>query len=196
MKYFDKRLFWFIKTHLLYRWFFNEFHITSYMGTPLFLKRCSNIKIKKKVRIFVGSRIELIGDQAKLIINENTSIGHNMHLICGGEIIIGKNTTISSNVFINDIDFDYSKIDISVMDQKQIVKKTSIGDNCFIGFGTSIQAGTILGKNVIVGANSFVRGSFPDYTIIGGVPAKILKMYDHTTKEWVPYKKQNNDDKK
>lgn len=66
----------------------------------------------------------------------------------------------------------------------------------FIGFGTSIQAGTILGKNVIVGANSFVRGSFPDYTIIGGVPAKILKIYDHTTKEWVPYKKQKNNDKK
>ena len=70
MKYFDKRLFWFIKTHLLYRWFFNELHITSYIGTPLFLKGCSNITIKKKVRIFVGSRIELHGDQAKLTINE------------------------------------------------------------------------------------------------------------------------------
>ena len=57
----------------------------------------------KKVRIFAGSRIELHGKEAELIIKENTSIGHNFHLICGGKMTIGNNTTIASNVFVNDI---------------------------------------------------------------------------------------------
>jgi acetyltransferase-like isoleucine patch superfamily enzyme len=154
------------------------------MGTPLFLKNCSKISIMKKVRIFAGSRIELHGKEAELIIKENTSIGHNFHLICGGKMTIGNNTTIASNVFVNDIDSDYNQINKSTMDQTQIIRETSIGDYCFIGVGSTIQAGTKLGKNVIVGSNSFVKGNFPDYSIIGGVPAKIIKIYDNKTKTW------------
>tara|TARA_A100001011_G_C14291417_1_gene836383 strand:+ start:377 stop:946 length:570 start_codon:yes stop_codon:yes gene_type:complete len=184
VKYFDIRLYWYAKSQLIYRWFFKEFHISSYFGTPLFLKGSRRIHISKRVRVFAGSRIELHGNKSKLIIEENTSIGHNLHLVCGGKIVIGKNTTISSNVFINDIDNDYLEINKSIMEQKQIVKETYIGENSFIGFGSSIQAGTILEKNVIVGANSFVKGHFPKYSVIGGVPAKILKIYNHKTKKW------------
>lgn len=142
----------------------------------------------KKVRIFAGSRIELHGKDAELIIKENTSIGHNLHLVCGGKMVIGSNTTISSNVFINDIDSDYNEVNTSTMNQTQIVKQTIIGDYCFIGVGSSIQAGSKLGKNVIVGANSFVKGNFPDYSIIGGVPAKILKIYDSKLNKWIKIK--------
>lgn len=187
-KFFDLRLYWYFKTIVFYRWFFNRFHITSYIGTPLFLKNCSKISIMKKVRIFAGSRIELHGNEAELIIDENTSIGHNFHLICGGKMKIGKNTTIASNVFINDIDSDYNEVNKSTMDQTQIIKQTLIGDYCFIGVGSTIQAGTKLGKNVIVGSNSFVKGNIPDYSIIGGVPAKILKIYDNKLNKWIKIK--------
>ena len=91
-------------------------------------------------------------------------------------------------MFINDIDIDYSKLGVSIMEQKQIVKKTVIGDSCFIGYGSSLQAGSELGKNVIVGANSLVKGKFPDFCVIGGVPAKILKTFNHNTNKWEPFK--------
>ena len=70
------------------------------------------------------------------------------------------------------------------MDQERIVKTTRIGENCFIGFGACIQAGTILGKQCIVGANAVVRGSFPDYSVVVGAPARIVKQYDPITKRW------------
>ena len=47
-----------------------------------------------------------------------------------------------------------------------------------------IQAGTILGKQCIVGANAVVRGEFSDYCVIAGIPAKIVKRYDLITKQW------------
>ena len=47
-----------------------------------------------------------------------------------------------------------------------------------------IQAGTILGKQCIVGANSVVRGTFPDYCVIVGAPARIVKRYDEPSKQW------------
>ena len=50
-----------------------------------------------------------------------------------------------------------------------------------------IQSGTILGKQCIVGANSVVRGQFPDYCVIAGNPAKIIKKYNFNTRKWEKY---------
>lgn len=61
---------------------------------------------------------------------------------------------------------------------------TKIGEGCFIGFGAVIQAGTILGRHSVVGANSVVKGEFPDYSVIVGVPAKVVKSYNIMTKKW------------
>ena len=70
------------------------------------------------------------------------------------------------------------------MEQKRIVKTTSVGKNCFIGFGACIQAGTVLGKQCIVGANSVVRGHYSDYSVIAGVPARVIKRYNAETQKW------------
>ena len=45
--------------------------------------------------------------------------------------------------------------------------------------------GVTLGKNVIVGANAVVTKSVPDYSIVAGVPAKIIKKYDFEKNEWI-----------
>ena len=70
------------------------------------------------------------------------------------------------------------------MEQRNIVSDTIIGENCFIGYGAVIQAGTILGKQCVVGANAVVRGHFPDYCVIVGVPARIVKRYDTENNVW------------
>jgi len=156
----------------------------SYIARPVFVYNGRAISIGNKVRIFPGSRLETHND-GKIIIEDNTSIGQNFHLISSGELlVIGKNTTISGNVFITNMDHDYTEIDIHILKQKYIVKTTEIKENCFIGYGAVIQAGTILGKQCIVGANSVVRGIFPDYSVIAGAPAKIIKKYNPETKTW------------
>ena len=71
-----------------------------------------------------------------------------------------------------------------ILDQPIISKKTYIGEGCFIGYGAVVQAGTILGKHCVIGANAVVRGVYPDYSVIVGVPARIIKCYDTSTKTW------------
>ncbi|MNJ54691.1 putative lipopolysaccharide biosynthesis O-acetyl transferase WbbJ [compost metagenome] len=71
-----------------------------------------------------------------------------------------------------------------MLDQSTIWKKTEIGKNCFIGMGARIQAGTILGNGCIVGANSVVRGHFPDYCVLVGAPARVVKRYDPASGQW------------
>jgi acetyltransferase-like isoleucine patch superfamily enzyme len=177
------KFFWIIRG-ILYKPFFGKFGILSYIGKPIYIKNFKKIFIGNKVRIFPNSRIECIGENAKVVINDNVSIGHNLHITARSLLEISKNCTISSNVLITDDQHDYKDLGVHILDQKSIVKKTFIGENCFIGTGAVINSGTILGKQCVVGANTVTKGLFPDYCVIVGTPGKIVKRYNENTKQW------------
>lgn len=177
------KLFWLVKT-LIYAPFLGSFIWPSYIANPIYLNRLKRVYLGKKVRIFPHSRIEVVSDSASITFEDNISIAQNFHITAGGNLVIKKNTTISENVSITDIDHDYTEIDKHILDQKYIITKTEIGENCFIGFGAVIQAGTILGKQCVVGANAVVRGTFPDCCVIVGVPGKIIKRFNPKNETW------------
>ena len=93
-------------------------------------------------------------------------------------------------MFITNIDHQYTEIEKHILDQSLLAKRTDIGQNCFIGYGAVIQAGTILGKQCVVGSNSVVRGTFPGYCVIVGAPAKIIKKFNSNSQLW---EKTNNE---
>lgn len=176
------KLLWGIRA-LFYAPFFGKFGIPSYLGKPIFLKGTRNIFIGKKVRIFPQLRMET-HNGGTIRIEDDVVISQNVHITSAGQMVVGKRSLILANVFITNIDHDYTEIGKHVVKQKIIVSETTIGENCFIGMGAAIMAGTVLGKQCIVGANSVVKGVFPDYCVIVGAPAKIVKKYNQQTKIW------------
>lgn len=64
------------------------------------------------------------------------------------------------------------------------VRPVRIGRNCLIGMNSVILPGTTLGDHCVVGCNTTVSGTFPSYTVLAGSPARIIKRYDFSTKEW------------
>jgi acetyltransferase-like isoleucine patch superfamily enzyme len=174
---------WFLQT-LIVRLFIKKIGWISYVGSPILIYGGNKIRIGNRVRIFPGARMET-HNNGEIVIENNVSIGQNLHLISYGQkLIIHEDTTISGNVFITNVDHKYSQIGIHILEQDYITSATEIGKNCFIGYGAVIQAGTILGKQCVVGSNSVVRGTFPDYSIIVGSPAKIVKQYNTDTNSW------------
>jgi acetyltransferase-like isoleucine patch superfamily enzyme len=161
-----------------------SFDLPSYIGKPVYIGNFKRIFIGKRVRIFPGARIEVVDRKASIVFEENISIGQNLHITSGANLIIRKNTTILENVMITNIDHDYQELNKHILDQKYLIKDTQIGENCFIAYGAVIQAGTILGNQCIVGSYAVVRGIFPDYCVIVGIPAKIIKRYNVMTKVW------------
>ena len=53
-----------------------------------------------------------------------------------------------------------------------------IGDNCYIGTGASILGPVTIGNNVTIAAGAVVVKDVPDNAVVGGNPAKILKIKD------------------
>lgn len=179
-----KKFLWLLRG-IMYKPFWGAFGFLSYIGSPILILGSRNIFIGNKVRIFPNARMEC-HNKGRIMIGDNTSIAQGVHIIsAGGRIVeIKQNTTFSANVFITNIDHGYQKIGVHILEQEDSIKNTVIGENCFIGYGAVIQAGTTLGKQCIVGSNAVVRGIFPDYCVIVGVPARIVKRYDADTKSW------------
>ncbi len=162
----------------VYKIVFRKVGFPSYIGKPIYIRNGKNIILGNKVRIYPGMRAEIVDKNSYLAIGNNVSIGQNFHVVSYGEKLeIGDNTTISGNVLITNCDHSYSNIGIHILQQPLKRNTTRIGEGCFIGYGAVIQAGTILGKQCIIGANSVVRGNFPDYAVIVGSPARIIKIY-------------------
>lgn len=175
---------WFIRTKITGH-MYGRVGKHSYIGKPMFIQRPRNVFIGNNVRIYPGMRLELTEENARLVIQDNVSIGQGFHAVSyEGDLVIGENTTISGNVFISNVDHDYKEIGVHSLDQQMLYSDTLIDSNCFIGYGAVILPGTKLGKQCIVGANAVVKGAYPDYCVITGNPGKIVKKYNVLSKKW------------
>ncbi|MCT4420657.1 acyltransferase [Leuconostoc falkenbergense] len=170
-----RKLFWFIRTKVL--WFrFGYLGKRSYLGRPLYISSTKRLFIGDSVRIYPGMRAELVGESARISFDGDISIGQNLHIVSYNDNLkVGRGVTISGNVFISNVDHEYSEIGVPVLKQSLISRETIIGDNCFIGYGAMILPGTKLGRQCVVGANAVVKGEFEDYSVIVGVPGKVIK---------------------
>jgi acetyltransferase-like isoleucine patch superfamily enzyme len=167
---------------LCYRLFLGSAIFPGYLGCPLYIRGFRYIFLGRRVRIFPHIRMEAF-DGGSIRIHNDVSIAQNVHITSASQCLeIGSGCTILANTYITNIDHEYSDISLSPANQRINVSKTQIGENCFIGFGSAIQAGTILGRHCIVGAHSVVRGVYPDYSVIVGAPARVVKQW--TGIEW------------
>ncbi len=161
----------------------------SIIQKPLFWTP-EHISVGSHVLIWPASRIEGIeryGTETfkpHITIGDNSILQQGLHITCAENVTIGAGANIMFGVMITDIDHDYLHVGEAALSQPLDVKKTIIGPNCFIGAGAKIQAGTILGEQCVVGTNAVVRGTFPDYCVIVGAPARIIKRYDVASGEW------------
>jgi len=129
----------------------------------------------------LSSSAKLINKQ-NIDIADNVWIGHYCLLDGIGGITIGEGVNIASHSCIythssqNTIRLLGKKF-IEIPANKRIgyiIEKVEIGAYSFIGTSCVLLPGTKIGKGVIVGAGSIVKGDFPDYSIIVGNPAKIV----------------------
>lgn len=93
----------------------------------------------------------------------------NFKLDCFEEIHIGHDVAISHNVIIRDSD------NHEMTGQEKVASPIHIGNHVWIGMNTIILKGVTIGDGAVVAAGSVVTKSIPTRTLVGGVPAKIIR---------------------
>jgi len=137
-------------------------------------------KFKKKYEIdpsfiFNGDNIKFYGE-GRIICKKNSYIGELSTIFAekGYKVTIGEKCAISHNVRIYTTTA-VSNQDFSLPVYNKYSGDVIIEDFVWIGTNVYINPGVCIGKNAIIGANSVVTKNIEPNTIVGGVPAKIIK---------------------
>ena len=146
-------------------------------NTEFHLADGAHIEIGNNVVIQDYAFLQLTLPKPKLIIGNDVVIGRHNMITIKGTLSIGDYTRMGAFVQILDQGHGFKK-DKLIMNQSAVIEDVIIGKDCWIGTGAKILKGVKVGNGAIVGANAVVTRDVPDYAIVVGIPAKILKYRD------------------
>jgi len=110
-------------------------------------------------------------------IGNNVGLGTHGHYGSGiGGLEIGDYTIIGNYVSFHPENHIHSDLSTPIKLQGVSGKGIMVGKNCWIGAKVTVLDGAKIGDGCIIAAGAVVRGEFPDNVIIGGVPAKVIKV--------------------
>jgi acetyltransferase-like isoleucine patch superfamily enzyme len=128
--------------------------------------------------------------EPSITIHDGVHIGRFCQITCSNSITIEENVLITEGVLITDSIHSYDDIHTPIIKQSLgSLGPIVIGSGSWICNGARIFGKVRIGRNSVVGANSYVDKDVPDYCVVAGNPAKIIKRYDLHLKKWIRVEK-------
>lgn len=143
------------------------------------------ISVGKGVHIRSGCWIQTY-DKGEIRIGDKTLIGFRCKITARNKISIGKNVLFADNVYITDFDHVYKDTALPVRDQKWTDGEVVIiEDDVWLGQNAVIRPGVTIGRHSVVGSSAVVTKSIPPFSVVAGVPSRIIRKYDEANKIWI-----------
>ena len=108
-------------------------------------------------------------------IGDRVGIGEFAYLGGGGGLRIGSDCIVGQYFSCHPENHHYADIESLIRLQGVTRKGIEIGSGCWIGSKVTILDGSSIGNHCVIAAGAVVSGVFPDHSVIGGVPARIIK---------------------
>lgn len=149
-------------------------------GRGVTLERGVHIVVTKGASLTIGEAV-LVERYCQLIVSGTLTIGHGSFVGTGSIIAaservdIGKDALIAACSMIRDNDHRIDQSGVPYGQQGLVSSPVSIGDNVWIGTKSTVLRGVTIGDDAIVGANAVVSSDVQAATLVGGVPAKLIK---------------------
>jgi carbonic anhydrase/acetyltransferase-like protein (isoleucine patch superfamily) len=113
-----------------------------------------------------------------LEIGDGCIIGHGSHVIAHYRITISDHVITGPYVYITDQNHGYADPTRPIRAQDPVDQPVFIGSGTWIGTKAIVLPGSYIGANCVVAAGAVVRGVVPDRSVVAGVPAKVVKVFD------------------
>jgi acetyltransferase-like isoleucine patch superfamily enzyme len=148
----------------------------------VFFGRGLELQIGKQGEIRFG-RFVWIGDGTKIRchegeveIGDKTVIGQECTVSAYQRVRIGAECVIADRAMFIDFDHGVVEVDRPIRLQGIYKRDVEVGSNVWVGYGACILRGVSIGDNSIVGTNSVVTKDVPANAVVGGIPARIIRM--------------------
>jgi acetyltransferase-like isoleucine patch superfamily enzyme len=172
------------------------YHLKRYWRFVLF--RIRNPQVEVDGFVFLGKRVQVyarkgygririgrlvhLGDHTRLRCHEGTLrigdkcvFGSDNTVNCYLDVEFGEATIVSDWVYVTDFDHRTDRLDQPIKDQGIVKSPVRIGPGSWVGTKVTVLRGTEVGRGSVLAANAVVRGRWPDHSVLGGVPARLLR---------------------
>jgi acetyltransferase-like isoleucine patch superfamily enzyme len=165
-----------------------SFHFT----TKVSRQRAPRISIGNSVSLLEHVWLNVATDdpigEPTIVIDDGCHIGYNSIISGKNRVHLERDVLVGQQVVIQDHSHAYEDIEVPIIKQG-ITKggRIRIGEGSWIGRGVAIlcsRGELTIGRHCVVSANSMVTRSIPDYSVVFGMPATIIRQYDPETRTW------------
>ena len=154
---------------------------------PLYQHRAFSAKIYSSVRMdtppyrrfSIGKRSVVesfscinnaVGD---VVIGDYTRIG--LHCTVIGPVTIGNHVNLAQGITVSALNHNFEDTRLRIDEQGVNTSEIIIDDDVWIGANAVITAGVHIGRHSVVAAGAVVTKDVPEYSVVGGVPAKVIR---------------------
>ena len=151
-------------------------------GTDYVPRKKGSLVIGHRTKIHKNTKI--VVDGGNLVIGNNCSFGESNIFNCFDSIIIEDEVLTADRVSFICNKHSYENTSVAIINQTTAFGPIFVGKGSWLGINSVILPNTHIGRNSVVAANAVVKGHFPDYCILAGIPAKVIKRFNSLTEKW------------
>ncbi len=125
---------------------------------------------------WLGHGTKIRAHEGEVRIGAKTVIGQECTFTCFQHVSIGRECVVADRVMLIDFDHGVVEVERPIRFQGIYKRDVRVGHNVWIGYGACFLRGATVGDNAIVGTSTVVTKDVPENAVVGGVPARVLRM--------------------
>jgi acetyltransferase-like isoleucine patch superfamily enzyme len=145
-------------------------------GVQLEIGPRAKLRIGRWAWIGHGSKIRV--HEGEVSIGAKTVMGQDCTISAFQHVSIGRECILADRVMLIDFDHGVIEVDRPIRLQGIYKRDVHVGHNVWIGYGACVLRGVRIGDNSVVGTNSVVTRQVAENAVVGGVPARLIRMRD------------------
>lgn len=171
-------------------WRFGSFGAATSVVRPIGIEGAENIYLGRAVYVapqsYLAARPLTGAADCRLEIRDGCSIGRFNHIYATRRVVMHERVLTANGVYISDNLHSYQDIGVAIMDQPiRQIGDVEIGAGSWLGHNACVL-GVRIGRQCVVAANAVVTRDVPDFCVVAGAPAVIIKRFDSATGDWRP----------